>query len=117
MLPSGGFNLLVSDEDNVPTLPNEGSTLQVLWEELILFSFFFLFFFVFSIFLESLFIFIAQCSNKRLALQKVKENSNIAPTDALFLGISLVMDYNKHPEIYDYWSQEETIGKRVYKKS
>lgn len=131
----------VTDIDNAIVLSSESSNLPVVWgEPSVLFRPRFSItedvepillaqisrnateFEVFKcIFPESLFIFIAQCTNERLSILKKQKSYNIAPTDAseikILLGITLIMGYNQLPEISDYWSQNESMGNEYIKKA
>lgn len=69
---------------------------------------------------SSLYIFKSQCTNERLQILRGKKKKNkdeIRDSDSseimLTLGCLLVMSYNKLPNVYDYWSQNSSMGNQA----
>lgn len=67
----------------------------------------------FKLFPQSLFIWIADCTNKRLNILSEKKGKVVKPTDAseimVVIGCLLVMSYNRVPHIYMYWSNNQSV--------
>lgn len=66
-----------------------------------------------KLFPRSLFIWIADCTNKRLAILSDEKGKQIKPTDPdemmIVVGCLLVMSYNYVPHINMYWSQNKSV--------
>lgn len=69
------------------------------------------------LFSESLLILLVQCTNKRMALLKVKGSRNITHTYIteikIVLGISLIIDFLRS----NYWSKNESMGNEFAKRA
>lgn len=75
-----------------------------------------------KIFPISLFVWIAQCTNERLAmLLALEKKINIPPTNPyeimIVLGCYLVMSYNRVPALVHYWSSNPSLGNQVIKEA
>ncbi|XP_036344060.1 piggyBac transposable element-derived protein 4-like [Rhagoletis pomonella] len=72
-----------------------------------------------TIFPYSLSIRIAECTNPRLTALNRRAQSKRNLTDPneilVFLGVSLIMHYNKLPSLKDYWSKNPSMGNSVIK--
>ncbi|KAG4071192.1 hypothetical protein HA402_001182 [Bradysia odoriphaga] len=67
----------------------------------------------FKLFPKSMFMWIAQCTNERLAISNEVTGKNIPPTDwheiMVVVGCMLVMSYNRVPHMYMYWSGNKSV--------
>lgn len=65
--------------------------------------------------------YISQCTNRRLEILETAKKTKITKTDfgeiLVFLGISMVMCYNRLPSIRHYWSNNESMGNHFIKRS
>lgn len=71
---------------------------------------------------RSFFIFMAECTNKRLdILRQNTKNKIIRKTDPselqIVLGCMLVMTYNRLPEMHDYWASTKSLGNEAIKSA
>jgi hypothetical protein len=72
---------------------------------------------------QSLYIYIAQCTNERIRIHQRSNKSSkrirLKETDKgeiqLVLGCILVMSYNRVPSISNYWSQNHSLGNEAIK--
>ncbi|CAH2012403.1 unnamed protein product [Acanthoscelides obtectus] len=73
-----------------------------------------------KLFPRSLFIFIAKCTNQRIQMYN-RNNKSATLTDAgeimITLGCSLVMCYNKVPNLRHYWSSHPSLGNKAIKSA
>lgn len=74
-----------------------------------------------KLFPKSLFIFIAQCTNKRLEILESASKKKITKTDEgeimVALGCSFVMSYNRLPHFFHYWSSNALLGNEAIKSA
>lgn len=72
-----------------------------------------------KLFPRSLFIYIAQNTNKRISMFNTNRTNKIALTDAseimIVIGCMLVMSYNRVPSFHDYWSKKKSLGNACIK--
>lgn len=77
----------------------------------------------YKIFPRSLFMYIAQCTNERLAIsqKKAKGAPLIRETDIgeikIVVGSMLIMSYNRLPALPQYWSRHPSMGNETIKKA
>lgn len=66
-----------------------------------------------KLFPKSMFMWIAQCTNERLAILCDEKGKNIPPTDwheiMVVIGCLLVMSYNRVPHMHMYWSGNKSV--------
>ena len=74
-----------------------------------------------AVFPPSLFIRIAECTNKRLEILGKRTKRRFAQSDSgeimILLGCSLIMGYNKLPKVKDYWSSAPSLGNATLKQA
>lgn len=66
-----------------------------------------------KLFPKSLFMWISECTNRRLEILAVKRKTKIKPTDyqeiMIVIGCLLVMSSNRVPHMWMYWSSNKTL--------
>lgn len=72
-----------------------------------------------KLFPKSLFMFISQCTNRRLEILESATKKKIPKTDEgeimIALGCSFVMSYNRLPHFSHYWSSNASLGNEAIK--
>lgn len=70
-----------------------------------------------NLFPRSLFMFIADCTNKRLNILEKEKRKTLTRTDSYevmtAIGITLVMSYNRLPALSNYWSNNQSLGNEM----
>lgn len=67
----------------------------------------------FALFPKSLFMWIADCTNKRLKIRSEMHNKKYVPTDyheiMIVIGCTIIMSYNRVPYMSMFWSQDKSL--------